>query len=220
MRMRVTISSEMRTRVTASPSALSGNRLQWQCSGGTWSLDSAYRSLLTRSCQLSLYTITVTISVWQNRTSLVVQWLRIHLPMQGTWVRSLVQEDSTCCQASKPPLSCDLHLLSPRAATEALEPVLHNRRSYHNEKLLCRNQSSPCLPQLGKAHAQQQRPSTAKINISINFFKYGKPGRSLRFVFFFDFMGLCLFDYFAFSQIGRMITSNRTPWAAQVQKGD
>ena len=23
-------------------------------------------------------------------TSLVVQWLRIHLPMQGTWVRSLV----------------------------------------------------------------------------------------------------------------------------------
>ena len=29
------------------------------------------------------------------RTSLVVQWLRICLP-QGTWVWSLVQEDSTC----------------------------------------------------------------------------------------------------------------------------
>ena len=150
----------------------------------------------------------------------MVQWLRIHLPMQGTWVRSLVQEDSTCGQASKPPLSCDLQLLSPRAATEALEPVLHNKRSYHKEKLLRRNQSSPCLRQLGNAHAQQQRPSTAKINMSINFFKYGKPGRSFRFVFFFDFMGLCLFDYFAFSQIGRMVTSNRTPWAAQVQKGD
>ena len=25
--------------------------------------------------------------------SMVVQWLRIHLPMQETWVRSLVQED-------------------------------------------------------------------------------------------------------------------------------
>ena len=25
-------------------------------------------------------------------TSLVVQWLRIHLPMQGAWVRSLVRE--------------------------------------------------------------------------------------------------------------------------------
>ena len=29
-------------------------------------------------------------------TSLVVQWLRIHLPVQGTWVRSLVQEDLPC----------------------------------------------------------------------------------------------------------------------------
>ena len=26
------------------------------------------------------------------RTSLVAQWLRIHLPMQGKWVPSLVQE--------------------------------------------------------------------------------------------------------------------------------
>ena len=26
-------------------------------------------------------------------TSLVAQWLRIHLPMQGTWVRALVWED-------------------------------------------------------------------------------------------------------------------------------
>ena len=29
-------------------------------------------------------------------TSLVVQWLRIHLAMQGTQARSLVQEDPTC----------------------------------------------------------------------------------------------------------------------------
>ena len=29
-------------------------------------------------------------------TSLVVQWLRIHLPTHGTRVRTLVQEDSTC----------------------------------------------------------------------------------------------------------------------------
>ena len=35
-------------------------------------------------------------------TSLVAQWLRIHLPMQGTWVRSLVQEDATCHGAAKP----------------------------------------------------------------------------------------------------------------------
>ena len=34
--------------------------------------------------------------------SLVAQWLRIHLPIQGTWVRALVQEDPTCHGATKP----------------------------------------------------------------------------------------------------------------------
>ena len=29
-------------------------------------------------------------------TSLVAQWLRICLPVQGTWVRALVREDPTC----------------------------------------------------------------------------------------------------------------------------
>ena len=36
------------------------------------------------------------------RASLVVQWLRIHLPGQGTQVRSLVQEDPTCHGATRP----------------------------------------------------------------------------------------------------------------------
>ena len=35
-------------------------------------------------------------------TSLVVQWLRICLPVQGTWVRSLVRGDSICCGATNP----------------------------------------------------------------------------------------------------------------------
>ena len=30
------------------------------------------------------------------RTALAFQWLRIHLPMQGTQVQSLVREDSKC----------------------------------------------------------------------------------------------------------------------------
>ena len=34
-------------------------------------------------------------------TSLVVQWLRIHLPMQGAWVQTLVWEDPTCHGATK-----------------------------------------------------------------------------------------------------------------------
>ena len=35
-------------------------------------------------------------------TSLVAQWLRIHLPMQGTQVQALVWEDPTCHGATKP----------------------------------------------------------------------------------------------------------------------
>ena len=35
-------------------------------------------------------------------TSLVVQGLRIRLPMQGTQVRALVRDDPTCCGATKP----------------------------------------------------------------------------------------------------------------------
>ena len=34
-------------------------------------------------------------------TSLVVQWLRIHLPTQRTWVQALVREDPTHCRATK-----------------------------------------------------------------------------------------------------------------------
>ena len=36
------------------------------------------------------------------RTSLVVQWLRIHLPIQGTQVPSLLWKDSTSRRADKP----------------------------------------------------------------------------------------------------------------------
>ena len=37
----------------------------------------------------------------QSGTSLVAQWLRIRLPMQGIRVPSLVQEDPTGCGAAK-----------------------------------------------------------------------------------------------------------------------
>ena len=39
---------------------------------------------------------------WWLGTSLVVQWLRIRLQMQGTRVRALVWEDPTCCGAANP----------------------------------------------------------------------------------------------------------------------
>ena len=79
-------------------------------------------------------------------TSLVAQWLRIRLPMQGTRVRALVREDPTCRGATKPVChnywACALEpanhnywarvpqLLKPTC----LEPMLRNKRSHDNEK--------------------------------------------------------------------------------------
>ena len=77
------------------------------------------------------------------RASLVVQWLRIRLPMQGTRVRALVREDPTCCRAPKPrepqllslrSRARETQLLSPRAATtEACTP---RARALQQEKPL------------------------------------------------------------------------------------
>ena len=64
------------------------------------------------------------------RTSLVVQWLRICLPVQKTWIPSLVQEDSTLCRATKP--------MCHNSRAHIPEHVLHKRshcsekRVYHN----------------------------------------------------------------------------------------
>ena len=75
--------------------------------------------------------------------SLVAQWLRVCLPMQGTRVRSLVREDPTCRGATKLQLlslrsgAHEPQLLSPCAATTepvCLGPVLCNKRSHRNEE--------------------------------------------------------------------------------------
>ena len=86
------------------------------------------------------------------RTSLVAQWLRIRLPMQGTRVWALVREDPTCRGATKPvcynywacalePMSHNywarmLQLLKPAH----LESMLHNKRSHRNEKPVHHNE--------------------------------------------------------------------------------
>ena len=53
-----------------------------------------------------------------DRASLVVQWLRICLPMQGTWVQALVREDPACRGTTKP--------VRHNYWACALEPASHN----------------------------------------------------------------------------------------------
>ena len=78
--------------------------------------------------------------------SLVAQWLRIHLPMQGTRVRALVRKDPTCHRATKPERhncwGCAVEFASQNywahvlqlLKSAQLEPVLRDKRSHCNEK--------------------------------------------------------------------------------------
>ena len=82
--------------------------------------------------------------------SLVAQWLRICLPMQGTRVRALAREDPTCRGATKPvhhnywawapePASHNYWAHVPQLMKPArLEPMFQNKRG-HNEKPAHRN---------------------------------------------------------------------------------
>ena len=74
---------------------------------------------------------------FKEGTSLVAQWLRIRLPMQGTRVRALVREDPTGHGATKP---------------VRLEPMLRNKRS-------------PPLAATRESPQQQRRPNAAKTKI-------------------------------------------------------
>ena len=52
--------------------------------------------------QLSLFPLSIGfLKKIQDGASLVAQWLRICLTMQGTWVRALVWEDPTCRGATR-----------------------------------------------------------------------------------------------------------------------
>ncbi|KAJ8788880.1 hypothetical protein J1605_005176 [Eschrichtius robustus] len=73
----------------------------------------------------------VKVSRWKTRTaqdaswaSLVAQWLRICLPMQGTRVRALVWEDPTCRGATGPLVASSLEFHSDMAGSR------HIRQAY------------------------------------------------------------------------------------------
>ena len=108
-----------------------------------------HHPLPTPGTQLSILYLSAEVL---SGTSLVAQWLRIHLPMQGTRVRALVREDPTCHRAVKPvrrnywacalePVSCNYRGRGPQLLKPArLEPVLH-KRSHCSEKPVHRNKA-------------------------------------------------------------------------------
>ena len=115
-------------------------------------------------------------------TSLVVQWLRICLPMQGTQVQSLVQEDPTCHRATKPVhhnyWACTLELTSHNywslhvletsshdywahvlqlLKPGCVEPLIHNKRSHRGD-----------LVQDGRVEGCALTPSCESTGITTN----------------------------------------------------
>ena len=117
------------------------------------------------------------------------QGIRIHWPMQGTEVQSLVWADSMCCRVTKPvhhnywpctleptghnywslstwgPSSCKYWACVPQLLKPTgLEPVLRNTRSHHKEKPMHRNSRvAPARPKERKAHAASKTQHSHKL---------------------------------------------------------
>ena len=86
--------------------------------------------------------------------SLVAQWLRVCLPMQGTQVRALVWEDPTCRGAAGPVSHNSWACASGACALQQERPRQWEARAP-------RWRVAPTHRQLEKAHTQKQRPNTA-----------------------------------------------------------
>ena len=101
----------------------------------TWALDSVRKRWCVAITQ-------------EDKTSLVAQWSRIPLPMQGTQVQSLLQEDTSCQGAAKP-VYHNYWAYAPELKYHnywslcVLESVLCNKRSHSNENLHTAMKSSP-----------------------------------------------------------------------------
>ena len=102
----------------------------------------------------------------------MVQWFRIYLAMQGTWVQSLVRKISW----AREQLSLLPQLPHPcTATTDAHKPRAHasqQEKPPQWEAQAPQLESSPCLLQLEKACMQQWTPTTAKKKkLDKSFFK-------------------------------------------------
>ena len=83
------------------------------------------------------------------------QWLRIHLSTQGTWVSTLIPEDSTCRGAAKPRCCNDWSLCTQNLCLATKEVTA-------TWSLCTPTKRSPGSQQLEKTCTQQRRPSRAE----------------------------------------------------------
>ena len=84
------------------------------------------------------------------RVSLMVQWLRIRLPVQGTRVRALIREDPTCHRATKP---------------ARLEPMLRNKKSHRQwEAHASQRRAAPARHNLRNPARSNEDPTQPKVN--------------------------------------------------------
>ena len=121
-------------------------------------------------------------------TSLVAQWLRIRLPVQGTRVRALVQEDPTCRGATKPvrhsywacalePANHNYWANVPQLLKPAcLEPMLLNKRGHCSGRPTHRDEGWPPLTatreSLHAAAKTQRSQKLKKTHIYIYIYIY------------------------------------------------
>ena len=99
-----------------------------------------------------------------NGVSLVAQWLRIHLPMQGTRVRALVQEDPTCHRATKP--VCHNYWSPHTTTTEACMPragALQQEKPLQWEACALQRRVAPARHNLRKPTHSNKDPTQPKI---------------------------------------------------------
>ena len=116
-------------------------------------MDSGIHSVMYPSIHPLVFfflTVAKAIKIRNLRTSVVVHWIRIHLPTQGAWVWSLVWEDPVHGGATKPVRhnywACALAPVSRHCWNPcALEPVLRNKRRHHGAKPMHRKEESSPL---------------------------------------------------------------------------
>ena len=78
--------------------------------------------------------------------------------MQGTWVWSLVQEDSTCHGTTKP--VCHNYW-----SLHALEPMICNKKSHHDEKPMhCNEEESPLATTRESPRSSNEDPAQPQAN--------------------------------------------------------